>query len=260
MLTVYVAGLIYFNGCKQNVKRMYAPDGTDEKPLHYASLWVAADLLEENATQWWNGFRHSYAVEGGQVVEFRMPGPAEITFPDLGHSNGTCDDLETKLGKLKKKKQDGTEEDFEIDPATAQTIAEVTIRGGDIRPRRFKETSLVEWTMNNPPTLQITAALKNNPGQSRTITLKPSAGGVSAEVVFANTHDLFAGDGKGFRDDDDHDVALFKKLNPALAGETLVSKKAQGNAGQLSTANAIIHRLRDFGRFAGGDPPNCCNS
>ncbi|HUR80779.1 MAG TPA: hypothetical protein VM733_08430 [Thermoanaerobaculia bacterium] len=256
MLTVYVAGLIYFDGCNQPVRHMYAPDGTTGKPVHHASLWVAADLLEESATQWWAGFRHSHTIAGTPVVEFRMPNPAQIRFPDDGTPGGTCDDLENKLAKLKKKKDDGTEEPYEIDPSNAEIIAEVTINRGNITPRRFKQMTLVEWTIPSPSTLQIITWLKSDSADSRTITLKPSAAGVEAEVVFANTHDLSL-DNKDLSADG-HDLALFKKLNLALGGATLVSKKAPGSVGGPSTEPAIFEALRKM-QYSGGDPPNCCH-
>lgn len=255
MLTVYVAGLVYFNGCKQPVKRMFAPDGTEGEPPHYAFLWIAADLLEESATQWWDGFSVPRDVDGVAMVEFRIPEPAEISFPD--GDPGTCKDLDNKLPKLKKKQQDGTEENYEVDPATAETIAEATISSGTLTPRRFKNMGLVEWTIANPSTLQITTTLKDNPSDSRTITLKPAAEGGPMEVVFANTHDLFGSDTTEVLDDD-HDLALFTKLNSALANVTLVSKKAPGSVGQLKTGNPVMNRLR-FIKYSGGDPPNCCH-
>ena len=105
MLTVYVAGLIYFNGCEQPVKRMFAPDGTDGEPAHFASLWIDPGMVDESATQWWEGFRNTRTIGGVPMVEFRIPEPAEIVFPDLG-SAGSCNDLDNKLSKLKKKEED----------------------------------------------------------------------------------------------------------------------------------------------------------
>ena len=252
MLTVYVAGLIHFDGCIQPPRIMYAPDGSAGSPPHYASLWVAADLIDEDETQWWEGFRHSY--KDGDVVEFRMPNPVEILFPE--GDPGECWEFE-KLSKMKKKdKPDDPEEDFVVNPAAAQTIAKATIGTGDLTPRRFKNMSVVVWTIKNPPMLRITTRLQANPGDSRTITLKPFAEGVTAELVFANTHAVF-GEKQKFPPHDEHDLNLFKKLNPLAADAVLVLKKFPGSVGQLVTDNDVIQELKDI-KYAGGDPPNCC--
>jgi hypothetical protein len=248
MLKVYLTGLIYFNGCNQDERRVFAPDVRG----HHASLWLEASQLNEGETQWWTGSRKSRDVEGVQVIEFRIPAPATITFPDEGNTV-SCDDLENKLPKLKKKKQDEPDEDFDVDLENAQTIAEVTISGGDIRPLRFNKIGLVQWTIANPSGLQITAELKGNASETGTITLNTG----EAEVVFLNTHDL--------PDEDDevdvlhgNHVALFIKLNPK-SNATVVSQKAKGSADKLKNkdAPAALNFLRKID-FTCGDTPGCC--
>lgn len=263
MLKVYMTGLIYFNGCEEAVKRAYAPDGRNYPPLppHQASLFIAASQIEESATQWWPApdFRKTHTVEGAPgdtVIELRLPDPANIWFPDTGNVPATCMDLETKLAKLKKKKHDESEEDFDVDPATAQAIAEVTLRGGSIQPFRVDKNGVVEWTITNHGTLAITAVLKNGSGE-RTITLKPPAPGAAAEVVFANVHDLFLND----RKDDlaGSHVGLFLQLNPTLAGVTVISKEPTGRVDRLTTGNAMINYM-DRIKWTCGVTPGCCRT
>jgi hypothetical protein len=241
MLNIYMAGLIYLNGCDQEVKRAYAPDGTGDDPPHHASLWItAADLDQEN---WWSGQKISHPVNGDTVFEFRIPEPSTLWFPDDGNA-ADCYDLDEGLPKLKKKKQDGTEEDFDVDPANAETIAEVTIRGGEIRPRRFKDITVVQWTITAPPTRQITAVIDET-GEPRTITVKNPA-----EVIFANIHDA------GAPNPGDH-VDVFRKLNSVEAGAVLVSTKARGSVGHLDASIVALNFIRPMAKGE-GDTPGCC--
>lgn len=247
-MLVFMTGLIYLNGCKEAVKRAYAPDG---RPAHQASLWIADDLVA--STDWWAEFRISRDVDGVAVTEFRVPGPSDIWFPDINVPM-SCVDLDDKLPKLKKKKQNGSEEEFDVDPDIAETIAEVTIRGGRIEPKRFKQIGLVQWTITNPSTLVITAVSKETAGDSRTITLETA----TAEVVFSNTHDLFALDEKGKDSHAGDHVDLFIKLSPE-SNVTVVSKKPSGSVGQLKTDNAILNLMRKTAHTE-GDTPGCCCS
>lgn len=251
-MKVFITGLIYFNGCRETVKRAYAPDGRAEG--HFASLWIEANQVKESATEWWSDFRETRRVEGVDVIEFRIPDDAAITFPDEG-SSVSCVELDKKLPKLKKKKHDEPEEDFDVDPATAETIAEVTIRGGEIRPRRFKDMGLVQWTIANPSAAQITVALKDVPGQSGIITLETPA---QTEIVFSNTHNLFLLNANGHEAFAGNHVALFIKLNPGSDG-IVVSNKPSGNAGQLKTTNAILNHMRKTAHTEGETPP-CCKT
>jgi hypothetical protein len=249
MLKVYMTGLIYLNGCDEDVKRAYAPDGTGEEPPHYASLFIAADQIE--ATDWWSESKISH--DKVVTIEFRIPAPSYIWFPDVGNAV-SCIDLDDKLPKLKKKKA-GKDYDFDVDPGTAQAIAQVTIRGGSIQPCRFKNIGLVEWTIAPQSALTITAVKKDG-SDSRTIRLKPPAGAVAAEVVFANTHDFFSVDEKGSDPLAGDHVGLFVKLSPE-PDVTVVSKKAPGSVGKLKTDNAILNLMRKNAHTE-GDTPNCC--
>lgn len=243
MIDVYMAGLIYLTGCDEVAKRAFAPDGRDYDPPHYASLWIAEDDVEQD--NWWSGAtdKQSRSIDGVTVIEFRIPSPAKLWFPDPG-DGVDCYDLEDGLAKLKKKNPDDSEEDFEIDPPNAITIAEVAILGGEIRPRRFKDITVLQWTIGDTPTRQITAVL-NATGEPRTITVADSA-----EIVFTNIHD------PSIHTPGDH-AAVFKKLNPAQAGATLVSKKARGSVGHIDGQNGILNFIRPAARGE-GNTPACC--
>src|SRR5687768_7334739 len=130
-MRVFMTGLIYLNGCKAEIKRAYAPNGSDYQPPHHASLWVPAGQVDTSATTWADSVEHPRLA----MVEFKIREHSQIVFPDQGVEL-YCDDLETKLPKLKKKKKDGSEHVFDVEDS-AGAIAEVTIRGGRIEPKRF---------------------------------------------------------------------------------------------------------------------------
>src|SRR5688572_3755374 len=127
-----MTGLIYLNGCNQDVMLAYAPTA----PGHHASLWVEAPQLNEGATQWWSDFRHpARIVDGVGVIEFKIPNAAVIQFPGEGAVD--CSGLEDglpKLKKKKKKKKDGDPDDpvqeFDVDPQTPEASTDVTMLGG----------------------------------------------------------------------------------------------------------------------------------
>ena len=243
MLHVYMAGLVYFTGCDEEVKRAFAPDGRDYDPPHEASLWIAAADVEQD--DWWDGEteRISRNVEGTLVIEFRIPHPVTIWFPDQGNVVD-CYDLDDGLAKLKKKNEDDSEEEFEIDPETAITIAKVTLRGGELRPRRFKDITVLQWTISNTPTRQITA-VRNDTGEPRTITVRDAA-----EIIFTNIHDVT------ITAPGDH-ADVFRQLNPSQGGVSLVSTKAPGSVGHLDSSNVSLNFIRPAVRGE-GNTPGCC--
>lgn len=258
-MKVYVTGVIFFNGCNDAEMGAFAPDGRAGMPEqgippHEASLWIAEENVADAA--WWPGRAgcdNLVGFEGGAMREFRIMDPARIVFPDLNNAK-TCEPLDEKLPKLKKKKKNGTTEDFEVDPENAETIARVTIRGGDIKACRFdKKIGVVEWTIPNPSDLQITAILQDG-SVAGTITLNDPA----AEIIFANAHDLLTDPNR--KTDflaDDH-VGLFQKLNPE-ADVTVFSEHAKSKAESLHTENRLAtHMLRI--RFNCGETPPCCRN
>ena len=259
-MKIYVTGVIFFNGCNEPVKGAFAPDGRTgmpEKgiPPHQASLWIADQDIVANATTWWPGRAGAVTVrqiEGDTVHEFRIMDPAKISFPDLIDPM-TCDALDKKLPKLKKKKQ-STTVDFEVDPNTVQTIARVTIGGGHIEAREFDgKINLVQWTIAQPSGLQIIARLQSDDSVAGTITLNNP----QAEIVFANTHDLFA-DPERKKDllaGDDH-VALFQNLHPE-ADASAFSQKAKSKAESLTTEAALPNYMLRI-KYTCGETPPCC--
>src|SRR5215203_3140224 len=248
-MKIYVTGLIFFNGCNEPVKGMFAPDGTqdlpDGIPEHQASLWIAPEyVVEGSEAAWWPGRAgavRSHDIDSDTVLEFRIMDPAKIEFPDLTGEEPNCDHLDEKLPKLKKKKKTTTT-DFAIDLDAAETIAEVILRGGDVTPRLLnKKVRFVEWTITAPSGLQIIAKLQDDDSVAGIITLNDPA----AEIVFSNTHDVFADDEEEKKDilRGNH-VALFQKLNPE-ADISVFSQKAKKTAAPLTTENKFANYLLD---------------
>ena len=250
MLRVFMTGLIYFNGCNAQTKRAFAPDARD---THQASLWIASDLI---LSEQWSGTRVSRTIRvtgGGpprdvEIIEFRITTPTLLQFPD-GNDPMWCDDLENKLAKYKAHKPGGTEVDFEADPATAQTIAEVELRGGRIEPRRFTRTGVVEWTIGNHGAIEIIAAQKGGGVILGRIVLKDPA-----DLVFSNMHDVFVDEKKDVHGG--NHIAHFLKLDATLAGATLVVSKLPGQL-ELHDPNDFIDYLRGK-EFTCGESPSCC--
>ena len=259
-MKIYVTGLIFFNGCNEDVKGMFAPDGRQDLPegipVHQASLWIAPEHVVGSETAWWPGREgavRSHDIDGATVLEFRIMDPAKIEFPDLNNGDPNCDELDKKLPKLKKKKKNGATLDFEIDLDAAETIAEVMLRGGTVTPCLLeKKIHFVEWTIDNPSSLQIIAKLQDGDSVAGTITLN----NLQAEIVFSNTHDVFVGgEEKKDRLAGDH-TALFQKLNPE-ADISVFSEKAKKDAADLITVNRFANYLFEI-KYGDGDTPPCC--
>lgn len=254
-MKVYMGGLIYLTGCGGNV-RAYAPKATG----HHASLWIEGPSLNEAATQWWPGLRHpGRDVDGVALIEFKIPERSVIQFPGAG--NVQCVNIEDGLPKLKMKKKKGRnldpnaqEADFHVDPATAQTNAEVEMYGGTVTPRRLGKRGLIEWTITDPA-VTIVVASRDNPGDSRTITVTND----QAAVMFLNAHDL---------PDVHHEkdvlrgehVVAFKNLNPdPTVGVYPVAAKVPGSVGQLTNIDlAHVKFLKNSGCSCGAATPCCC--
>lgn len=247
MLKVYMLGLLYFDGCDADERHVYAPNGETWDPPHYAGLWIEESLVG-SVSSWW--IEESHPIErGGETVVvrgFRVRDPARIVFPDIG-TTITCDNLDTKLPKLRKQPDD----DFEYDPLTADTIAEVTMHSGTIHPGKFEgRLGLVEWTISNHSALRIKAETKEG-AELGTIDLV----GSDAEVVFCNIHDAFED-----VDKDPHagnHISLFRKLNSTIGGAGLISRPPTGPVDPIHTDNAFIEFLRHVAHTEGETPP-CC--
>ncbi len=249
-----MTGLIYLNGCNGDV-RAYATQAEG----HHASLWVEPDDLNESQTSWWEGLRRDPRSVGKDqmVIEFEIPGPADIKFPGSGEV--TCSGLEDGLPKLKKQKAKQKADDpdepvqaFQVTPGAALTNAEVAVEGGSITPRRFKEVTLVEWTITDPG-LAIVVTSRDDPADSRTITLNNA----DAEVLFLNMHELPEKHGEQDTRAGDH-VHHHQNLNPDPSVTVFaVDAKAPGRVGQLaSVRSAALNFIRDGGCSCGSS--TCC--
>jgi hypothetical protein len=231
MLNVYMTGVIYFNGCNETDKRVYAPDGTTYTPRHYASLWIAQEDVEGD--DWWPEDKIVRPVGGGLAFEYRIPSPVTLSFP--GSGDASCTGLDGGLSKLKKEDK-GSEVDLEVSPNPA-TIAQIPIHGGAIKPRLYKGIRLVGWVIDDAGT-QIAA---ESASESRTITVRNGA-----EVVFTNIPELPV-HGK------DSHISLFNQLT--VQPGSLKANGPTGPANPITGNDAILDRIR-FGVL--GNTPGCC--
>lgn len=254
MLRVYMIGLIYFNGCDEDQKFAFVPDGrlgAHGVCPHFASLWIRPEHIDLEGTLWPE--RDLKLVGEEPMYEFKMVEPAQIFFPDLANPL-SCADLDAAMPKLKKeKKKDKDEviEYFEIDAANARTIAKVEIRGGTIVPydmKRNEQFGLVEWTIGAPSGVEITAG-------PRRIRLVPEA---SAEVILSNIHSIDLNANKDQLADHDH-IQMFKQLNPALREDVVLVASKPAKLPEPSTNNPLLRRLEGL-HFTCGETPPCCAS
>lgn len=211
MLTIHVGGLVYFHAC-ENVdpkekhdcdikgKRAFAPNGTKADlglPPHFASFWVDADRYESD--QWWPGSKFAHTLEVTErngtinnlfLLEFQLPEPAQIEFPDSEDAAAVVEDLGRSLPRLQ-------DRGFEL-ADNPDAIATIPIRGGTLEGRSFGEGAMVQWTIaKHPETIQIKAKTKSG---EKTLTLRnvdPAARKRSkaleelgVEVVFINAPNL----------------------------------------------------------------------
>jgi hypothetical protein len=236
MLNVYMTGVIYFNGCNETDKCVYAPDGSAHTPKHYASLWIRE--VDVEGDDWFSGLTDQIPRTLGDVpvIEFRIPSPVTLTFPATGSIS--CTGLDGGLAKLKKK-QGSNEADLEV-AATAQTIAEIPIEGGTVRPRLYKGIRLIGWTIDGSSSVQITATPES--GEPGSITVRDGA-----EVVFTNIPEI-THHGSG------DNVILFDKLTtqPGL----LIANPPSGSANPIPGNDEILDAVR-FGVL--GNTPGCCH-
>jgi hypothetical protein len=258
MLKVFMVGLIYFDGCDEEVMHAYAPDGRVAKfgvVPHFASLWIQADQVNTDATVWPE--RETHSIDGVPVIEFRIPDPTEIVFP-VGDDQLSCAALDAVMPKLTAEKKNAKDEYFEIDPDNALTIATVTIPGGELVPYDLKNkwSGVVEWRIANPSGLEITAEITvESTTEEWTIVLKAD---VDAEVVLSNIHNIPLNASHDSLRSKNH-VQLFKQLNLGLGDDvTLVSHRPGPPLSQLVTNNKYLGFLR-LVDFTCGDTPPCCS-
>lgn len=251
-LTVYVVGLIYFDGCDQPQMRAYAPDGRNGQFTdvpHNASLWIQADQVQD-ATQWGPvADRPTRSVGGVPFIEFKIKTPVDLEFPDQADPL-SCTALDAAMPKLKKeKKKDDDMEPFEIDPDSAETIAKVTIHGGTLEPYEItnkNRSGLVQWTIDPPSGRVITAG-------DRRITLEE----IDAEVVFTNMHEIPLTGENDHLADDEH-IQLFKQLmDPAVRENVTLIPAKPIRLPEVVTENKFVGLLR-AAKYSDGETPPCC--
>ncbi len=270
MLNVQVLGLVYFDGCAADKKRALAPNGTQAEngiPPHFASLFILPDQLIKD--DWWESFKlpHTIAIPSRSgtrrvsvdVIEFRIPEPAEIVFPDQNGKQAECVRFGGGLPKL----QD-LDSKFQIF-ANPDTIAKVTIRGGTLQACQFDGNSrAVQWTMataGEPIEIQVLTAKETKTVKLKNLDLLPPqqaqqipTGALGTEVVFSNTTNLI----ETHHPHDQHEhFELYKKIG-APFNPTQVVGPPQGLP-ELETDHAYLNHLKMHNEVPGpGCTPSCC--
>ncbi len=195
MFTVHMVGLMYFHGCTLDVKQALVPNGIRPQtrmPPHYASLFVSADDCE--ADDWWPDQKteHPLTVVNDQgdeikvrVVEFRIPEPAQVLFPDEGDPQAEFMNLEETLPKL-----ETIERRYEVDLEHADTICRVPIRRGALKAYGFNRAAIVQWRVQGHSGPITIAAVTDQVTKSVTLTQKTER--LGTEIVFSNTSNLIS--------------------------------------------------------------------
>ncbi|HEY0371670.1 MAG TPA: hypothetical protein VGD79_06690 [Thermoanaerobaculia bacterium] len=247
-MKVYVIGAVYFNGCREEKKRAFAPDGEHFNPPHYASLWVSDAHLDRSATTWWP-YRSYWHSDLG-ATEFRIPEAVDIAFPD-GNGGANCQSLETTLAKLRKEK-DGQTFEFEVDERRARAIARVEIHGGTIEGGTFDGMGVAEWTIDSPSGRVISVEPHGDKKRAWQIGLN----GNDAEVVFSNMHHQITdapGQHTHYRDR----AAIFRELSGDGADATIAVALPTAPR-NVMVADPVV---RHFAHICNcSDKPCCCRN
>lgn len=206
MFTAHMVGLMYFDACGDEARRVLLPNGTKGGyglPQHYASIWIEANRYDSD--DWWPNDKYAHDLEvvdsSGRkkkvfVLEFRIPEPATVTFPDSSESSTDTSGIDRKLPSLQSM-------EFVLDPVAPDAIVTMPIRGGSLAPFGFgsKKTGVVQWAIaKHPDRMTITARSAKNPKVVRSIVLRrfsevmqsPTLGlnAFGIEVVLTNTQRL----------------------------------------------------------------------
>lgn len=268
MYTVHMAGIIYFHGCTTADKRALVPDGTVPEgglPPHFTSLFVDPGQLV--SADWWKGERYEHKVpvvdDTGQevlvpVIEFRIPKPAEITFPDDLDDKAEFIDFEKKLPRLQT-----IDPAFVVDLDDVDTIAQVRIRGGKLDVYALGDAAVVRWVVSRHPdlfTIRARAVNQNNGDREfKTITLRSTRSGLGTEIVFANTPDLIGGHAHAHMTGQPH-FPLFGKLDKQRDGSRLETPDPPKTLDALPTDHPYMRFL--IANEEIGEPgctPSCCS-
>jgi hypothetical protein len=244
MLTVHLAGIMYFHGCDAREKNVFVPDGTKgmgEIPAHYASIWV--EPTQRETDDWFEGEKHSRQVkvptDDGRIVvtvlEYRIPYSATLTFPDGSGGPATFVNLVDTLQKL-----EDLAPDFEVDHSAPETIVKIPIRSGDLEAFEFKDVAVVRWTIANPSSFTIIAT---SGSETKSITLKEPTEGAGVEIVFGNTSDLL-NPSDGSKDEDHDHFKLFAKLRVGRKPDDIIWVTKKRRLGQLDFDHDYLSGLR----------------
>lgn len=238
-LTVYLGGMVFFDGCHSDDKKALLPNGSNQE--HHASLWFrSADVDPSSLPPNLELRVHERSHDDGSLIEISIHGPVGvIAFPDENDSPAHFVNLEEGLAKLKKK---GTGDPFPVDPQNADTIAVIPIRGGTLTATHAGNDGLVVWQIDHWATVQVTI--------STTTYTFIFEEGLQPELFLSNTcgHDSAPGD--------EH-YQIYKRLN---LGETADIEKPQhpGPPEHLSGfARDVLKLLRKRGE-GDGETPTCC--
>jgi len=260
MTLFYLTGLMYFDGCEADEKRALLPDGTDHNPPHFASLFIekAATYKEH----WFPGQikdPRTVTVQGHDrdVVEFRIPVRSVLTFPDDADIPAKCVDFEDGLPKL----QDA-DPAFEPNLVDPDTIAEVVIRGGTLRPLMLNKVPVVQWEVANqtgPITIRARALGDDRQPTGPEFTFTVPAG---TDVILSNSPDFIANSGINSHHGS-HPVGphfeLYEKIAKAGHKGMLSNAKAKKLVGPLKPTNAYLQYLEKLKRFeVEGCTGSCC--
>jgi len=255
MFTVHLAGIMYFHGCDAREKNVLVPDGTKgmgKIPPHYASIWVEPGSLQSD--DWFKDEKYRRQVKvptnEGQVVvdvlEYRIPDSATVTFPDENDGPATFVNLTDALRKL-----EDLAPRFEVDRSAPQTIAKIPLRAGELEAFEFKDVAVVRWTIANPSSFTITATTRS---ETKSITLEKPANGAGTEVVFGNTSDLLNPE----TGDRDH-FKLYAKLRVGRKADDIVWVTKKRKLAQLGFDHDYLKALRSGSQIPDpGCEGQCC--
>ena len=152
MITVHLVGLMYFDACRVDDKRVLLPNGMacgmGGHPPHYTSIWVEANRYESD--DWWDDSVHLHRLPvkedtGSEnrifVYEFRLPETAELSF---SVKNGTVDivNLERGLPRLQPLK-------FKLDLDRPNAVAGFAIPSGRLEAFKLKRSGVVKWRLDD---------------------------------------------------------------------------------------------------------------
>ncbi len=221
-------GLIHFHTQSPRSRLALLPDGRDPMGTlgksirsHHASIFVDADDVIENQTDWVPFTDEVF--EGRGIRQFEIDVPSTVLFsgmentrrtgrPSLVTGNFPEDDggrLETAFFDQRMPRLTDIDRNFRIDLQQAQTIARIPLRLGTLEPRVFRRSMTARLEVSEYPTpLRIVASplsIVAGQGVRRNKTLSLRDG---SKIVVDNTSVRF---GRALRDEESH-FNLYRNL------------------------------------------------